>query len=646
MNPIVFALRRPYTVMVGVLAVLVGAALAAYRSKVDIFPPLNTPVIYVCQPYGGMNPQQMEGLLTTYYEYHFLYVNGVEHVESKNIQGMTLIKLYFHPGTNMGEAMAETVAAVNRSRFMMPPGTVPPFVTRLDTGSASIGYLVLNSDKLSIKEIQDIATMRVRPMFSNVPGISTPPAFGGNQRAVVVSVDPDRLHDQHLTLDQITQAVADGNAVAPSGNVRLDDRTWLVNSNVMVGANPVAELGQIPVRLGANPLLLRDVATITDGSDITAGYALVNGRRSVYMLVMKRSDASTISVVNELHKALPKMRDAAPEVDIQFAFDQSPIVTQAMTGVAAEGLTGAVLTGLMVLLFLRDWRSVIVVVLNIPIALLASVFGLWVCGQTVNLMTLGGLALAVGILVDEATVEVENIHTQMERTDSVARAVRAGNAGNGRAATARHAVRAGRVRAVVLHDRGGPRAVRPAVAGRRVRHDRQLHPEQHVRAGAVRVAAEAAAAPRAGPAAAGRAVVRAGAGAGGGVAVGADAGVPAAGRRRGVGAVRRTRHGRVPAGRQGGVPTADEGPHRHPHRADGGTGAAGAADHRARGRRARPGEDDRRVRRLVPHQLPDPGRPPVDRRAGGGAGEGGPDRRGGAGRGVQGPAAGGAGTPS
>ena len=428
MNPIVFALRRPYTVMVGVLAVLVGAALAAYRSKVDIFPPLNTPVIYVCQPYGGMNPQQMEGLLTTYYEYHFLYVNGVEHVESKNIQGMTLIKLYFHPGTNMGEAMAETVAAVNRSRFMMPPGTVPPFVTRLDTGSASIGYLVLNSDKLSIKEIQDIATMRVRPMFSNVPGISTPPAFGGNQRAVVVSVDPDRLHDQHLTLDQITQAVADGNAVAPSGNVRLDDRTWLVNSNVMVGANPVAELGQIPVRLGANPLLLRDVATITDGSDITAGYALVNGRRSVYMLVMKRSDASTISVVNELHKALPKMRDAAPEVDIQFAFDQSPIVTQAMTGVAAEGLTGAVLTGLMVLLFLRDWRSVIVVVLNIPIALLASVFGLWVCGQTVNLMTLGGLALAVGILVDEATVEVENIHTQMERTDSVARAVRAGNA--------------------------------------------------------------------------------------------------------------------------------------------------------------------------------------------------------------------------
>lgn len=426
MNPIVFALRRPYTVMVGVLSVVIAAGLAAYRSKVDVFPPLNTPVIYVCQPYGGMNPQQMEGLLTTYYEYHFLYVNGIEHVESKNIQGMALLKLYFHPGTNMGEAMAETVAAVNRSRFMMPPGTVPPFITRLDTGSASIGYLVLNSETLSIKEIQDIATMRVRPMFSSVPGISAPPSFGGNQRAVVVTVDPDKLASQKLSLDQITKAVGDGNVVAPSGNLRLDDRNWLVNTNAMVGQN-LAELGRVPVKTGDPPVFLKDVATIVDGADITAGYAHVNGRRSVYLLVLKRSDASTLSVVDELNKALPKMRDAAPEVDIQFAFDQSPIVKEAMWGVGIEGATGAVLTGLMVLLFLRDWRSVIVVVLNIPIALLAALFGLWVFGQTINLMTLSGLALSVGILVDEATVEVENIHTQMGKTDSLARAVRAGN---------------------------------------------------------------------------------------------------------------------------------------------------------------------------------------------------------------------------
>ena len=427
MNPIVFALRRPYTVLVAVVALLIGAGLASYRQKVDIFPSLNQPVIYVCQPYGGMNPAQMEGLLTTYYEYHFLYVNGIEHIESKNIQGVALIKLYFHPGTNMAEAMAETVAYVNRSRFMMPPGTVPPFITRLDTGSASVGYLVLNSDKLSIKEIQDIATMRVRPMFSNVPGISTPPAFGGNQRAIVVSVDPDQLRSRNLSLDQVTEALANGNVVSPSGNVRIDDRMLLVNTNAMVGQKPIEELGQIPVKFGPAPVLLKDVATITDSSDITAGYALVNGRRSVYMLVMKRSDASTVSVVNELQKALPKMRDASPEVDIQFAFDQSPIVTEAMWGVGTEGAIGALFTGLMVLLFLRDWRSVIVVVLNIPLALLASVVALWLCGQSINLMTLGGLALAVGILVDESTVEVENIHSQMRRTDSLARAVRQGN---------------------------------------------------------------------------------------------------------------------------------------------------------------------------------------------------------------------------
>jgi multidrug efflux pump subunit AcrB len=430
MNPIVFALRHPYTVMVAVAATVVGSALALSRTKVDIFPNLNQPVIYICQPYGGMTAQQMEGLLTNYYEFHLLYVNGVEHVESKNVQSMTLIKVYFHPGTDMAQASAEVVAAVNRSRFMMPPGTVPPFVIRHDVGSASIGFLVLSSETKSIKDIQDIATLRVRPMFASIDGISTPPAFGGNQRAIVVSVRPRDLERQGLTLEQITRAVEDGNVVSPSGNVRIDDRSFVVASNVMVGDQPKKELGEIPVKLGPNPVFLRDVADIDDAADITAGYVLVNGRRSVYMLVTKRSNASTISVVNALRKKLPEMRQSASpegEIDIRFEFDQSPIVTEAMWGVGSEGLIGAALTGLMVLLFLRDWRTVLVVVLNIPFALLASVLALWLTGQTINLMSLGGLALAVGILVDEATVEVENIHAQLLKTESVARAVRRGN---------------------------------------------------------------------------------------------------------------------------------------------------------------------------------------------------------------------------
>ena len=428
MNPIVFALRNPFTVMVGVVATMIGSWLAVDRMRVDIFPNLNQPVIYVCQPYGGMTPQQMEGLLTSYYEFHFLYVNGVHHIESRNVQGLALLKVHFHPGTDMGQAMAEVVAAVNRSRFMMPPNTVPPFIQRLDTGSASVGFLVLSSDTKSIKDIQDLATLKVRPTFASVAGMSSPPAFGGNQRAIVVSIDPEKLRSQGLTLEQVTEAVSAGNAVTPSGNMRIGDRNFLVNTNVMVGREPARELGEVPIKLGPNPVLLREIATIADGADITSGYALVNGKRSVFMLVTKRADASTISVVNGLKEALPRMRDAVPEdVRIDFAFDQSEIVTESMRGVAIEGLIGALLTGLMVLLFLRDWRSVIVVVLNIPLALCAAIFALWVSGQTINLMTLGGLSLAVGILVDEATVEVENIHTQMERHPAIARAVRMGN---------------------------------------------------------------------------------------------------------------------------------------------------------------------------------------------------------------------------
>ena len=428
MNPVVFALRHPITIMVGVVAVLLGSGLAASRMKVDIFPPLNMPVVYVCQPYGGMDPTQMEGLLTNYYEFHFLYVSGIHHVESKNIQGMSLMKLYFQPGTDMAQSMSEVVASVNRSRYMMPPGTVPPFISRFDTGSASVGFLVLSSDKRSIKEIQDLATLKVRPSFSSIPGITAPPSFGGNQRAIVVNVDPDRLQSYGLSTDDVTTALSNGNVVSPSGNARIGDRMYIVPTNSLAGTDPKTELGQIPVKLGENARYLHEVATIEDASDITAGYALVNGRRSIYIVVTKRADASTLDVVDELKKALPKLREQVPDdVKIEFAFDQSPIVREAMWGVAFEGLLGAVLTGLMVFLFLRDWRTVIVVVLNIPLAVLASLVGLWLTGQTVNLMTLGGLALAVGILVDEATVSVENIHAQMGRTESLARAVKLGS---------------------------------------------------------------------------------------------------------------------------------------------------------------------------------------------------------------------------
>src|SRR6185312_9653363 len=220
MNPITAALRHPVTVMVLVAGVVFAGVLAVARMKVDIFPPLDLPVIYVAQPYGGMDPQQMEGLIANYYEYHFLYINGIHHVESKNVQGASLMKLFFHPDTDMAQAMAETVGYVNRSRAFMPPGTVNPFIMRFDTGSVPVGYLVLRSDTKTVGEIQDQALFKVRPMFAAIPGVSAPPPFGGAQRTVVVRADPDRLRAYGLSADDAVRALTAGNAIAPSGNIR------------------------------------------------------------------------------------------------------------------------------------------------------------------------------------------------------------------------------------------------------------------------------------------------------------------------------------------------------------------------------------------------------------------------------------------
>src|SRR5437870_5206710 len=310
MNLVQPALRRPFTLVVVVIALVLGAVLALRQMPRDIFPTLGIPTIYVAQPYGGMDPAQMEGFLTYYYEYHFLYITGIEHVESKSIQGAAIIKLQFYSGTDMSQAMSETVAYVNRARAFMPPGTVPPFIMRFDAGSVPVGNLVFSSETRTVGQLQDAALNLVRPLFATLPGVSAPPPFGGSARAIVVTIKPDRLRACDLSPD-----------------------------------------------------------------------------------------------------------DA---VKVSYEFDQSPYVTRAINGLTLEGALGTVLSGLMVLLFLRDWRSAVIVVINIPLSLLAAVFALWLTGQTINLMTLGGLALAVGILVDMSTVAIENIHSHLARRRTVA----------------------------------------------------------------------------------------------------------------------------------------------------------------------------------------------------------------------------------
>jgi multidrug efflux pump subunit AcrB len=421
---VLLALRRPITILVAVISVALCSFLALRRMSVDIFPQLGAPVIYVAQPYAGMDPGQMEGFITYYYEYHFLYITGIEHVESKNVQGTSLMKLVFHPGTDMSQAMAEVVGYVNRSRSFMPPGAVPPFIVRYDAGSVPVAQLVLSSDSRSPGEMQDFAINRVRPIFATLSGVSAPPPFGGNQRSIVVRLDPDKMRSYRLSPEEVIQVVNRATTVLPSGNVRTGDIIRIASTNAVLGAN-IQELLDQPLRLGSGTTVyLRDVAAIQDSTDIIVGYAHVNGRRTVYLNVTKRADASTLAVVNRVKQALPQMQNLLPEdVTLSLVFDQSGYVVNAINSLVNEGLLGAMLTGLMVILFLRDWRSAFIVIATIPSAILAAVVWLWFSGQTINIMTLGGLALAVGVLVDEATVEIENIHTHMASGLTRARSV-------------------------------------------------------------------------------------------------------------------------------------------------------------------------------------------------------------------------------
>jgi multidrug efflux pump subunit AcrB len=418
------ALTRPITVVVALIALALCAGLAIQRMPVDIFPQVGDPVIYVAQTYGGMDPAQMEGYLTYYYEYHFLYITGIDHVESKSIQSAALMKLVFREGTNMSQAMAETMAYVTRARAFMPPGTVPPFVTRFDAGSVAVGQLIFSSENHTQGEMQDFALNRVRPLFATLPGVSAPPPLGGNQRTIVVTLDPDKLRQYRVSPEEAIAAVSKASVVMPSGNMYTGTIERIARTNSALGGN-LPELLSTPIRpASGTSVYLRDIGTIENGTDIVTAYAHVDGRRTVYIPVTKRADASTLDVINRVKAAMPDFKKVLPEdVDVRLEFDQSPYVRNAIRGLMTEGALGAALTALMVLLFLRDWRSAIIVLLNIPFALLAAVLALWLTGQTINIMTLGGLALAVGVLVDEATVEIENIHTRMLPGVSRARAV-------------------------------------------------------------------------------------------------------------------------------------------------------------------------------------------------------------------------------
>ena len=414
MNLIRFALRKPISIMVLVAGLFFFGIGAVRDIKVDILPEMNLPVIYLAHSFAGYTPNQMESYFAKNYVNVMILANGVKDIETKNIQGLTLMKVTYYEGTNMAQAASEISALSNRIQSRFPPGSQPPFIIRFDASSLPVGQLVLSSKTRSNNELQDLANVYVKSSFTAIPGLLSPPPFGGSPRTIEINVDPDLLRAHQLTADQIVEAIRTNNKTAPSGNLRIGDINYIIPTNSTI--KEVKDFEKIPLfKGGVQNLYLGDVAQVKDGADITAGYALVNGKRSVYISIAKAGDASTWDVVQKLKAHLPKIQSTLPDdVTLSYEFDQSVNVINSLKSLIIEGIIGAVLTGLMVLLFLGDRRAALIVILTIPIAIISGVLFLKLFGQTINLMSLSGLALAIGILVDESTVTIENIHQHLD----------------------------------------------------------------------------------------------------------------------------------------------------------------------------------------------------------------------------------------
>jgi multidrug efflux pump subunit AcrB len=423
MNLIRFALRKPIAVMVVFLSVIVLSFTAIKKIKVDIFPEVELPSMYIAMPYGGLSPQYMDGFMSNEFQKVLLFVNGVKNIDFKSVQGLTLMKLTFYPGTDMSQAAGEVSTQVSRAMGFLPPGAVPPMVVRFDGNSLPVGQLVFESDNHSVTELQTMVLTKIRPMFVEIPGITAPAPFGGNIRSIVINIDPAAMQSNGLSPEEITLAITKSSHPSPAGNIRMGETNYMAPINSI--AKDPAEFLKIPIKTqDGRTLYVGDVAKVQDAADQTVGYALINGKRSVYLPVIKKADASTLTAVENLKKAMPRLRDQLPDdVRVSYEFDQSKYIERSLSNLIHEGILGALFTGLMIILFLGDIRGALIVVFTIPIAILTAVCVLYFTGYTINIMTLSGLALSIGILVDEATVTIENIHQHMEMGKSKPKAI-------------------------------------------------------------------------------------------------------------------------------------------------------------------------------------------------------------------------------
>ena len=408
------ALRRPYTFIVLAILILLATPLAIYRTPVDVLPEIDIPVVSVIWNYTGLPPQQMADRITQIHERVLTTtVNDIEHVESQSLNGISVVKIYFQPNVNIQTAIAQITAVSQTILRMMPPGTTPPLIIKYTASSVPVIQIGLSSKELPEQDVFDLAVNTLRPQLVTIPGVALPWPYGGKMRLVSVDLDTQAIQAKGMTPADVVNAISSQNLVLPSGSAKFNDTEYNINLNSSPAT--LAGLNNIPVKtVNGATTFLREVAHVRDGFSPQTNIVKQNGQRGLLMAFYKNGGASTIDVVNDLKAKLPTLIPLLPKsVDVTLLSDQSTFVKSAVVGVVHEALIAALLTAIMLLLFLGNWRTTSIIAISIPLSIFSSVVLLHVVGETINIMTLGGLALAVGILVDDATVTIENIERHL-----------------------------------------------------------------------------------------------------------------------------------------------------------------------------------------------------------------------------------------
>jgi multidrug efflux pump subunit AcrB len=418
------ALRRPYTFIVASILLLILGPVAILRTPTDIFPNIDIPVVSVLWNYIGLSPEEMSNRIIFQYERVLTTtVNNIEHIESQSLNGIGVVKIFFHPGVQIGDAVAQVTAVSQTLLRQLPPGTTPPLVIQYNASSVPILQLSLSGEGLSEQQLGDIGLNFVRTGLVSVPGAAIPYPYGGKQRQIQVDLNTAALQSKGLSPSDVVNAISNQNLILPAGTAKIGTFEYEVDMN---GApETVAELNDLPIKtVGGSTIYIHDVANVRDGFPPQTNIVRVNGQRSTLMTILKTGDASTLDIISSVKSLLPTIKASLPPaLIINPLSDQSIFVKASIVGVVREALIAACLTGLMILVFLGSWRSTLIIAVSIPLSILASLIVLSALGETINIMTLGGLALAVGILVDDATVEIENINRNIDQGKEIVQAI-------------------------------------------------------------------------------------------------------------------------------------------------------------------------------------------------------------------------------